>query len=158
AYQDIRHQRETERGRINVSYDQLGCTPLFYQNQHLERKILMKVSRYADVGLVTPLRDGMNLVAKEYVATQDPADPGVLILSQFAGAAYELATALIVNPHDTQEVGESLDRALRMPLEERRERWSAMMETLRRNNINQWRERFLAALRAARVSAELRAL
>ena len=76
AYQDIRHQLETEAGRINGRYGQLGWTPLFYLNQHFDRKILMKVFRYADVGLVTPLRDGMNPVAKEYVAAQDPADPG----------------------------------------------------------------------------------
>ena len=84
--------------RINGRYGQLGWTPLYYLNQHFERKLLMKIFRYSDVGLVTPLRDGMNLVAKEYVAAQDPQNPGVLVLSQFAGAANELPTALIVNP------------------------------------------------------------
>lgn len=157
-YVEIRQELEVTCGRINGRFSTYDWVPIRYVNQPYSQAVLAGLYRAAQVGLVTPLRDGMNLVAKEYVATQDPADPGVLILSQFAGAAYELATALIVNPHDTQEVGESLDRALRMPLEERRERWSAMMETLRRNNINQWRERFLAALRAARVSAELRAL
>ncbi len=89
AYQDIRHQLETAAGRINGQFGQLGCTPLYYLNQHFDRKLLMKVFRYSDVGLVTPLRDGMNLVAKEYVAAQDPDNPGVLVLSQFAGAAQE---------------------------------------------------------------------
>ena len=93
AYQDIRHQLENEAGRINGKYGQLGWTPLYYLNQHFDRKLLMKIFRYSDVGLVTPLRDGMNLVAKEYVAAQDPANPGVLVLSQFAGAANELTSA-----------------------------------------------------------------
>lgn len=75
AYQDIRHQLETEAGRINGKYGQLGWTPLYYLNQHFERKLLMKVFRASDVGLVTPLRDGMNLVAKEFVAACDPANP-----------------------------------------------------------------------------------
>ncbi len=93
AYQDIRHQLETAAGRINGQFGQLGWTPLYYLNQHFDRKLLMKVFRYSDVGLVTPLRDGMNLVAKEYVAAQDPDNPGVLVLSQFAGAAQELTSA-----------------------------------------------------------------
>ena len=148
AYQDIRHQLETEAGRINGRYGQLGWTPLFYLNQHFERKILMKVFRYADVGLVTPLRDGMNLVAKEYVAAQDPADPGVLVLSQFAGAANELTSALIVNPYDRDDVANALNRALTMPLAERISRHSEMMETIVKNDINRWQARFIDDLRA----------
>lgn len=148
AYQDIRHQLETEAGRINGRYGQLGWTPLFYLNQHFERKILMKVFRYADVGLVTPLRDGMNLVAKEYVAAQDPADPGVLVLSQFAGAANELTSALIVNPYDRDDVANALDRALNMPLTERISRHAEMMETLRKNDINHWQAHFIRDLRS----------
>jgi len=147
AYQDIRHQLETEAGRINGRYGQLGWTPLFYLNQHFERKILMKVFRYADVRLVTPLRDGMNLVAKEYVAAQDPADPGVLVLSQFAGAANELTSALIVNPYDRDDVANALDRALTMPLTERISRHAEMMETIRKNDIDCWQARFIRDLR-----------
>jgi len=147
AYQDIRHQLETEAGRINGRYGQLGWTPLFYLNQHFERKILMKVFRYADVGLVTPLRDGMNLVAKEYVAAQDPADPGVLVLSQFAGAANELTSALIVNPYDRDDVANALHRALTMPLAERISRHAEMMETIRKNDISHWQARFIDDLR-----------
>ena len=146
AYQDIRHQLETEAGRINGRYGQLGWTPLFYLNQHFERKILMKVFRYADVGLVTPLRDGMNLVAKEYVAAQDPNDPGVLVLSQFAGAANELTSALIVNPYDRDDVANALNRALNMPLTERISRHAEMMKVIRENDIDRWQARFIADL------------
>ena len=146
AYQDIRHQLETEAGRINGRYGQLGWTPLFYLNQHFERKILMKVFRYADVGLVTPLRDGMNLVAKEYVAAQDPADPGVLVLSQFAGAANELTSALIVNPYDRDDVANALHRALNMPLTERISRHADMMKVIRENDIDHWQARFIEDL------------
>jgi trehalose 6-phosphate synthase len=95
---------------------------------------------------VTPLRDGMNLVAKEYVASQNPDDPGVLVLSRFAGAAQELTDALLVNPADTEEVADALERALDMPLAERRERWNAMMAVLQKNDITAWRVAFLQAL------------
>lgn len=147
AYQDIRHQLETEAGRINGKYGQLGWTPLYYLNQHFDRKLLMKVFRYSEVGLVTPLRDGMNLVAKEYVAAQDPANPGVLVLSKFAGAANELTSALIVNPYDRDDVAAALDRALTMPLAERISRHSEMMEIICNNDINHWQERFIDDLK-----------
>lgn len=146
AYQDIRHQLETEAGRINGRYGQLGWTPLYYLNQHFDRKVLMKVFRYSEVGLVTPLRDGMNLVAKEYVAAQDPKDPGVLVLSQFAGAANELTSALIVNPYDSDDVANALDRALTMPLTERISRHAEMMKVIRENDINHWQEHFIRDL------------
>ena len=146
AYQDIRHQLETEAGRINGRYGQLGWTPLYYLNQHFDRKILMKVFRYAEVGLVTPLRDGMNLVAKEYVAAQDPADPGVLVLSQFAGAANELTSALIVNPYDRDDVANALNRALTMPLTERISRHAEMMKIIKENDIDRWQARFIKDL------------
>lgn len=147
AYQDIRHQLETEAGRINGKFGQLGWTPLFYLNQHFDRKLLMKVFRYSDVGLVTPLRDGMNLVAKEFVAAQDPANPGVLVLSQFAGAANELTSALIVNPYDRDDVAAALDRALTMPLAERISRHAEMLEVIVKNDINRWQERFICDLK-----------
>jgi trehalose 6-phosphate synthase len=102
--------------------------------------------RVARVGFVTPLRDGMNLVAKEYVAAQDPADPGVLVLSRFAGAAQELTEALLVHPFDIDDLSAALARGLAMPLEERRERWAAMMATLRRNDIDTWRKAFIGDL------------
>ncbi|MBV4411622.1 alpha,alpha-trehalose-phosphate synthase [Enterobacteriaceae bacterium YMB-R22] len=148
AYQDIRHQLETEAGRINGKYGQLGWTPLYYLNQHFDRRLLMKIYRYADVGLVTPLRDGMNLVAKEYVAAQNPENPGVLVLSQFAGAAQELTSALIVNPYDRDDVASALHRALTMPLTERLSRHSEMLDVVRRNDINCWQQTFLRDLKA----------
>jgi trehalose 6-phosphate synthase len=148
AYQDIRHQLETEAGRINGKYGTLGWTPLYYLNQHFDRRLLMKIFRLTDVALITPLRDGMNLVAKEYVAAQDPQDPGVLVLSRFAGAANELTSALIVNPYDRDEVAAALDKALTMSRTERISRYNDMMTILRKNDITHWRESFLRDLRA----------
>src|SRR5690606_34968838 len=113
------------------------------------RQELAAFYRNSRIGLVTPLRDGMNLVAKEYVAAQNPVDPGVLVLSRFAGAAREMDAALIVNPFDTDGVADAIHRGLAMPLEERRERWSAMMDVLRRNTLAVWRDTFLEALRGA---------
>ncbi|OPW89221.1 alpha,alpha-trehalose-phosphate synthase [Citrobacter sp. A316] len=146
AYQDIRHQLETEAGRINGKYGQLGWTPLYYLNQYFDRKLLMKIFRYSDVGLVTPLRDGMNLVAKEFVAAQDPANPGVLVLSQFAGAANELTSALIVNPYDRDEVAGALNQALTMPLAERISRHAEMLATIIKNDIDSWQAQFICDL------------
>jgi trehalose 6-phosphate synthase len=102
--------------------------------------------------LVTPLRDGMNLVAKEYVAAQNPDDPGVLALSCFAGAADEFASALLVNLHDTTGVAEALQRSLSMPLAERKERHQANLAVLRKNNLGVWRDTFLADLRGVRIA------
>ena len=107
---------------------------------------LAALYRLADAILVTPLRAGMGLVAKEFVAAQDPEDPGVLVLSQFAGAANELDRALIVNPHETDGVAAALKRALDMPLEERRERNAAMLDRLLDWDIERWAEDFLSAL------------
>lgn len=151
AYQDIRHQLETEAGRINGKYGTLGWTPLYYLNQHFDRRLLMKIFRLTDIGLVTPLRDGMNLVAKEYVAAQDPNDPGVLVLSRFAGAANELTSALIVNPYDRDEVAAALNQAATMPLNERISRYNDMMAVLRRNDISHWRKSYLKDLQAVEL-------
>ncbi|KEA51508.1 trehalose-6-phosphate synthase [Mangrovibacter sp. MFB070] len=151
AYQDIRHQLETESGRINGKFGQLGWTPLYYLNQHFDRKVLLKVFRHTNVGLVTPLRDGMNLVAKEYVAAQDPRDPGVLVLSQFAGAANELSAAVLVNPYDRDDVANALHRALIMPKEERIARHSEMMAVLRHQDINAWQEAFIRDLKQVKT-------
>ena len=104
--------------------------------------------RMARVGVVTPLRDGMNLVAKEYVACQDPENPGVLVLSRFAGAARELDGAILVNPYDIEGMASALRAALSLSLDERKARWTSMMEVLRRNDIHAWRAGFLAALAA----------
>ncbi len=96
-----------------------------------------------------PLRDGMNLVAKEYVAAQTPHDPGVLVLSRFAGAAHQMAAALVVNPYDTLEVCEAIKHGLDMPREERAERWTTLMQGLERDDLEAWRNAFLTALEAA---------
>jgi trehalose 6-phosphate synthase len=119
-----------------------------YLNKSFARSTLAGFYRHARVGLITPLRDGMNLVAKEYVASQDPADPGALVLSRFAGAARELKGALLVNPYDTEHIADALHRALVMPLDERRQRWESMMGVLKVNTISHWRENYLAALQA----------
>jgi len=103
---------------------------------------------------VTPLHDGMNLVAKEYVAAQNPADPGVLVLSKFAGAANELDTALLVNPNDIDGMARTIAMALSMPLLERRMRWEAMMAKLQRHSIQHWFTRFVETLRETRGEAE----
>jgi trehalose 6-phosphate synthase len=146
AYTEIRHELERAAGNINGKYAEIDWVPLRYLNRVVDRGTLMAMFRLARIGLVTPVRDGMNLVAKEYVAAQDPADPGVLVLSTMAGAAEELADAVLVNPHDIDAVAAGVDRALRMPLEERRTRHAALLEVLRRNDIGAWRARFVAAL------------
>ena len=101
------------------------------------------------IGLVTPLRDGMNLVAKEYVASQDPDDPGVLILSRFAGAAHQLREALLVNPYSKDEVSDAIRKALDMPRAERIRRWEALVENVRREDVLHWRRSFVEALKKA---------
>jgi trehalose 6-phosphate synthase len=99
---------------------------------------------------VTPLQDGMNLVAKEYVAAQNPFDPGVLVLSAFAGAAKQLDAALLVNPHDIEGMARQIATALAMNLEERRERWHAMVAKLRSSSIQNWFADFQRALQETR--------
>lgn len=133
-------------GRINGAYGEADWTPIRYVNRAYSRTALAGLYRASKVGLVTPLRDGMNLVAKEYVAAQDPDDPGVLVLSRFAGAAHECKEALQVNPYDTEAVAAAINRALSMPRAERRERHAAMYDTLLHNDIAHWAERFLSVL------------
>ncbi len=147
TYREIRRELEAEAGRINGRFAEVDWVPLQYLNRGFPRNTLMPLYAEAQLGLVTPLRDGMNLVAKEYVAAQDPEDPGVLVLSQFAGAACELEAALIVNPYDEDGMARALDRGLAMRVEERRERHRAMLEVMRRNSLDVWRDRFVADLR-----------
>jgi trehalose 6-phosphate synthase len=147
SYQHIREKLEYEAGRINGRYSGLDYTPIRYLNQRFPRSHLMSMCRESQVGFVTPLRDGMNLVAKEYIAAQNPEDPGVLVLSEFAGAAAELCAALIVNPHDIDGMSEALERALSMPLAERKQRHEVNMAVLRRNDLGVWRDTFLDDLR-----------
>jgi trehalose 6-phosphate synthase len=152
-YRTLRRELEGLAGHINGKYTEYDWVPIRYMNKTVPHQTVMGFFRLARIGLVTPLRDGMNLVAKEYVAAQDPADPGVLVLSRFAGAARELKSALIVNPFDIEQVAEALHRGLAMPLDERRARWEEMMTVLRANTIATWRENFLRALRERPVAA-----
>jgi trehalose 6-phosphate synthase len=146
AYADIRAQLDATAGSVNGKYADLAWTPIRYIHRTVPRSRLAGLMRASQVALVTPLRDGMNLVAKEYVAAQDQANPGVLVLSRFAGAADELAESLIVNPYVVDEVADAIARALAMPLEERIERHSALLRRIRRNDAAEWRQAFLAAL------------
>ena len=147
TYREIRAELEGEAGRINGRFADVDWVPLRYLNRSFPRAALMPLYAEARVGLVTPLRDGMNLVAKEYVAAQDPEDPGVLVLSQFAGAARELDAALIVNPYDEAGIASALEQALAMSIEERRGRHAAMLDVLRANSLDAWRDRFVSDLR-----------
>jgi trehalose 6-phosphate synthase len=155
TYQRIRQNLEGEAGRINGRFAQLDWTPIQYLNRKYDRNLLMALFRLSQVGYVTPLRDGMNLVAKEYVASQDPADPGALVLSQFAGAADQLPGALVVNPFDLSQMSEALERALSMPLAERQARHADMMAPLRENNLSVWRDSFLRDLRSVATAASV---
>lgn len=148
-YQDLRHELEAKAGHINGRFSEADWAPARYLNKGFNRRTLCGYFRISRVGLVTPLRDGMNLVAKEYVAAQDPDDPGVLVLSRFAGAAQELTGALVVNPYDIEGVGEALQEALAMPLAARKKRWRADYDYLMANDIAAWREDFLTALSRA---------
>ncbi len=145
-YQRIRAELDARIGRINGRFGEPDHLPVRYVNRSFRQETLFGFYRASRVGLVTPLRDGMNLVAKEFVASQDPDDPGVLVLSRFAGAARELDTALIVNPFDVDQIAGALDRALAMPIEERRERHATMMAQLDGHDVHAWREAFLDAL------------
>ena len=153
AYAALKREIEELAGSINGAYGQLDWTPVQMMTRGLSRRGLAGLYRACDVGLITPLRDGMNLVAKEYVAAQDPENPGVLVLSRFAGAARELTEALIVNPHDTAGMADALKQALEMPLEERKERWQALNEKVRRISAHTWATDFLAALEGSSAEA-----
>jgi trehalose 6-phosphate synthase len=145
-YADLESAIGATAGRINGTYGEAAWTPIRYVNRPHSRSALAGLYRSARAALVTPLRDGMNLVAKEYIAAQDTEDPGVLILSRFAGAAVECEAALLVNPYDPEAVGIMIEKALSMPLEERRVRHDELVEVLSRNDIKFWGERFISAL------------
>ena len=152
TYDEIRASLEQTSGEINGRFATLDWVPIKYINRGTNRKSLMGLFRLADVGLVTPIRDGMNLVAKEFVAAQNPEDPGMLVLSTLAGAAHELKDAVLVNPYDADDVADGINRALMMPLDERRYRHAEMMTVLRKNDIVAWRDRFIDALCAPKES------
>ncbi len=145
-YEQIRRTLETAAGNINGHFADFDWVPIRYLNKSFDRAELTCFYRHARVGLVTPMRDGMNLVAKEFVASQNEKDPGVLILSRFAGAAHELTEALIINPYDLDEMAATLQKALTMPLRERRARWHSMIKLLRDHDVHAWRREFLSTL------------
>ena len=146
TYDEIRSELEQVSGRINGRFAESDWVPIRYLNKGVSRQPLMGFFRHASTALVTPVRDGMNLVAKEFMAAQDPENPGMLVLSSLAGAARELTDAVIVNPHDRDEVADGIATAINMPLEERQQRHAAMLEILRKNDITAWRTRFVDAL------------
>ena len=146
SYQEIRSSLDAMSGRINGAFADIDWVPVRYVNQGYGRDELAGIYRAARIGLVTPLRDGMNLVAKEYVAAQDPNDPGVLILSQFAGAAAQLDKALLINPFSAEEISDAIALALAMPLEERIARWRALMANVAEEDVMWWRRTFTEAL------------
>lgn len=149
-YQDMQSELEALSGRINARLGRFDWTPIRYLNRAFNHTQLAALYRVSRIGVVTPLRDGMNLVAKEYIAAQDPEDPGVLVLSRFAGAAEEMTDALLVNPYDTTAVARTLQTALEMSAEERRMRWTRLMRHLEHNDVHEWCRRFLTSLASAR--------
>lgn len=146
SYQEIRASLDSLSGRINGAYADVEWVPIRYVNRGYPRDKLAGIYRAAKIGLVTPLRDGMNLVAKEYIAAQDPENPGVLILSRFAGAAEQLTEALLINPYSPEEIAEAIRQALAMPLAERKARWRACMDNIEAQDVIWWRKRFTDAL------------
>jgi trehalose 6-phosphate synthase len=149
AYQDLNDQLQAEAGQINGDFGTLDWSPLRYRSQSMPRNVLAGAYRAADAALVTPLRDGMNLVAKEYVAAQDPDDPGVLILSRFAGAAWQMREALLVNPYSREDVADAIRRAVDMSRSERIARWRALYAGICREDLASWRNAFLRDLMGA---------
>lgn len=157
SYQKIRTELEQKTGQINGARSEVDLVPIRYVNQGYSHAELYGFFRASKIGLVTPLRDGMNLVAKEYVAAQDPEDPGVLILSRFAGAAHQLPDAVLVNPHSPDDLSHAIRIALDMPLEERKARYQAMIQTIRDDNVRDWTARFCGDLSSVNSSNSNRA-
>jgi trehalose 6-phosphate synthase len=153
SYQRIRNTLEGLAGRINGAHAALDWVPIRYVNQGYPREVLAGVYRASRIGLVTPLRDGMNLVAKEFVAAQDPEDPGVLILSRFAGAAEQMTDAILINPHSAEEMADAIRQALRMPQGERIRRWRSLMDGVLEQDVMWWRKRFTDVLEQFPVPA-----
>ncbi len=150
TYQTIRNDLEQAAGNINGRFAEMDWVPIRYLNRAYDPSVLMTLFRLARVGLVTPVRDGMNLVAKEYVASQDADDPGVLVLSELAGAATELACgAVLINPYDKEGVADGLQKAIEMPVDERRRRHRAMFDVISRNDIHAWATGFVEALESS---------
>jgi len=155
AYEGLRHELEGLAGEINGNHGELDWQPIRYLHRTWARRRLPALYRSACVALVTPLRDGMNLVAKEYVAMQDEADPGVLVLSRFAGAAEQMREALLVNPYDIPGTAQAIQRALQMPLSERQARHSTLLAQIREHDVHDWSRSFLGGLSAVDLRSPL---
>jgi trehalose 6-phosphate synthase len=153
AYRDFRRELEQAAARINGRHARLDWTPVRFLMRALPRATLVPLYRASRIGLVTPVRDGMNLVAKEYVAAQDPVDPGVLVLSCFAGAAQQMRAALLVNPYDAAATAEALQRARTLSAEERRARHAELLRGLVDFDVKRWREEFTDELAGPRRRA-----
>ncbi len=153
SYRALRAALDSEAGALNADFGDPDWIPLRLIGRGCDRATGAGYMRLAHVGLVTPLRDGMNLVAKEYVAAQDPQDPGVLILSRFAGAARQLDAAVLVNPHDPDAIADALDVALGMSLEERKARWRALWKAIGDRSPLAWGRSFVSMLQASETSA-----
>ncbi|WP_084397881.1 alpha,alpha-trehalose-phosphate synthase (UDP-forming) [Henriciella aquimarina] len=151
AYAALRQRLETAVGHVNGAYSTLDWSPVRFVAKAVPRNEVAAMMRVAKVALVTPLRDGMNLVAKEYVAAQDPDDPGVLVLSEFAGAAEQLSGALVINPHNPDDQARAIARAVSMPRAERVARYWENREVLAARDANWWSSSFLADLESASV-------
>jgi trehalose 6-phosphate synthase len=154
AYGNLQSELAGLVSDVNGRHGEVDWTPIRYLNKGFGQNVLAGLYRTAQVGVVTPLHDGMNLVAKEYVAAQNPADPGVLVLSKFAGAANELDTALLVNPHDIDGMARTIATAVSMPLTERRMRWEAMMTKLHAHTIQRWFAEFVDALQETHLDRD----
>lgn len=145
-YIQLRENLERKISHINGCHGAMDWLPVHYLNRNLEHNELMKLFRSSKVCLVTSLRDGMNLVAKEYIAAQNPEDPGVLILSELAGASAQLVDALIINPYDIDSIAEAIAVAVKMPLPERQRRHQNMLEVIKKSTIQRWRANFIDSL------------
>jgi trehalose 6-phosphate synthase len=151
AYGNLQNEVARLVSDVNGRHGEVDWTPIRYLNKGFSQAVLAGLYRTAQVGVVTPLHDGMNLVAKEYVAAQNPVDPGVLVLSRFAGAANELDAALLVNPHDIDGMARTIAIALSMPVTERRLRYESMMKKLQKHTIQGWFSDFIEALQTSQT-------
>ncbi|ODM72152.1 trehalose-6-phosphate synthase [Bradyrhizobium elkanii] len=153
-YQKYKDGVESAINRVNAEHGTDRWSPIHYKNDSFSQAALARLYRAAHVGVVTPLRDGMNLVAKEYVAAQDPKDPGVLVLSKFAGAAEDFNEneALLVDPNRPEEIAAAISKATHMPLEERVTRWRSMMDKIESYTIHDWAADYVSELDKSRVT------
>ncbi len=153
SYRDIKKEIEATVGRINGKYSNLSWLPIIFQYKSLNYNEMVALYNVAEVGLITPLRDGMNLVAKEYIACQTEKK-GMLVLSEMAGAAVELNEAILINPSDIEETADAIDNALQMPVEERIQRMNKMQNRLRRYNVFTWTADFFKQIEAIKKEQE----